>query len=201
MLLVKYERLLVRAPHMYRKFTSCKNAIGSQSLTVDSSSCAPHLLQVKFKSAQLLRLLSKSATNYFCDSSNVEKVIIGKETIDYTEFEKLREDKSALIIDVRNPDELLKNGKIPNAINIPLSFVPSYFFGEKVEEFEEEFGSPLPTQTDPIIVFCKAGIRGEMARKLLTTGSGKNVYTNVACYQGSFDDWSEKRSSNVPHEK
>ena len=201
MLLVKYERLLVRASHVYRKFIGCKNVVGSQTLIVNSSSCAPHLLIVNTKRAQLLRLVSKSATAYFCDRSNIKKVIIGKETIDYSEFEKLREDKSALIIDVRNPDELLKNGKIPNAINIPLSLVQSYFLGEKVEEFEEEFGLPLPTQTDPIIVFCKAGIRGEMARKLLLTGSGKNVYTNVACYQGSFDEWSEKKSSNITHDK
>ena len=198
---MKYEQLLVRASHVSRKFIGCKNVIGSQALNVNSSSCAPHLLMVNTKRAQLLRLVSKSATAYFCDRSNIKKVIIGKETIDYSEFEKLREDKSALIIDVRNPDELLKNGKIPNAINIPLSLVPSYFLGEKVEEFEEEFGLPLPTQTDPIIVFCKAGIRGEMARKLLLTGSGKNVYTNVACYQGSFDEWSEKNSSNITHDK
>ena len=201
MLLVKYESLLLRASHVSRKFIGCKNVVGSQTLIVNSSSCAPHLLIVNTKRAQLLRLVSKSATAYFCDSSNIKKVIIGKETIDYSEFEKLREDKSALIIDVRNPDELLKNGTIPNAINIPLSLVPSYFLGEKLEEFEEEFGSPSPTQTDPIIVFCKAGIRGEMARKLLTTGSGKNVYTNVACYQGSFDEWSEKKSSNITHDK
>ena len=56
-----------------------------------------------------------------CDNSNNKKIIIGKETIEYTEFEQLRKEKRALIVDVRNPDELSSYGEIPNSINIPLS--------------------------------------------------------------------------------
>ena len=99
-----------------------------------------------------------------------------------------------MIIDVRNPDELKTSGEIPNTINIPLPHIPAHFSGECASEFENDFGVPMPAADDPIIVFCKAGIRAETARQLLISGSVGTVYNNVANYSGSFDEWSQLSS-------
>ena len=122
---------------------------------------------------------------------------IGKNTINYNEFENYRMKGSALIIDVRSPEELKKNGEIPNTINIPIGLITSYFHGEYVNDFENDYGVPIPGADEPIIVFCKMGIRSEMARKLLTSApSGGTIYKNVASYEGSYDEWSQLSTKN-----
>ena len=120
---------------------------------------------------------------------------IGKTTINYNEFESYRLKGTALIIDVRSPEELKKNGDIPNTINIPVGLITSYFYGEYANDFDSDFGVPLPGCDDPIIFFCKMGVRSEMARKLLTSApSGGIIYRNVASYEGSFDEWNSLSS-------
>ena len=122
---------------------------------------------------------------------------IGKNIINYNEFEIYRMNGIALIIDVRSPEELKKHGEIPNTINIPIAYINAYFYGEYAEEFENEFGVPMPGADDPIITFCKMGVRSEMARKLLTSPpSGGTIYKNVATYEGSFDEWSLLSTKN-----
>ena len=141
--------------------------------------------------------IPRSLNLRFISSSSpyLKRAIIGKDEVDYTEFEKFRNDKNALLIDVRNPEELVNAGEIPNTINIPLPNIRSFLLGEDTDKFEENFGVPLPKQGDPIIVFCKIGKRSETARQLLTTGLGKSSYNNVANYKGSFDDWNAKNAA------
>merc|ERR1719412_374734 len=103
------------------------------------------------------------------NSANL-KSKIGKNEIDYNEFEHYRLKSNAIIIDVRSPEELTKNGMIPNTINIPISQIADYFHGEETSRFEDESGLSFPTAEDPIIVFCKMGVRSEMARKILVSG-------------------------------
>ena len=197
-MLTGISRLLTRPTFGFWRLKGCENA----KLRNNTSSLIQLLpiLQINAKISFNRPTLITIKSKYLCDNANNKKLIIGKETVEYTEFEQFRRDESALIIDVRNPDELLNNGEIPNAINIPLSHISSYFFGENSDLFEEHFGIPLPSSKDPIIVSCKAGVRAEMARKLLSTGSGKTVYTNVARYGGSYDEWSEK-NMQIPKAK
>ena len=191
--------LLTRTAIGRCRLKSCENA-KLRNLT-SSSIQARSIFQINAKiSINKPTLIKASNSKYLCDNANNKRLIIGKETVEYNEFEQFRRNESVLIIDVRNPDELRSNGEIPNAINIPLSHISSYFFGENSELFEEHFGKPLPSSKDPIIVSCKAGVRAEMARKLLSTGSGKTVYTNVASYGGSYDEWSEK-NMQIPKAK
>ena len=195
-MLTGYNRLLTRTTFGRCRLQGCENA---NLRNIPSSLIQPlPIIQLNAKLSINKHTLIKS--KYLCDSANNKRLIIGKETVEYTEFEQFRRDESALIIDVRNPDELLNNGEIPNAINIPLSQISSYFFGENSDLFQEHFGKPLPSSKDPIIVSCKAGVRAEMARKLLSAGSGKTVYTNVARYGGSYDEWSEK-NMQIPKAK
>ena len=115
--------------------------------------------------------------------------IIGKDEIDYVEFEQHRLHGKALIVDVRSPEELKNNGEIPNTINIPFAHIPAYFQGQYVAKFEEEFGIKKPSENEPIIVFCRSGVRAEMAKQLLTNAPTGIVYRNVAKYPGGFDEW------------
>ena len=190
-MLTGYNRLLTSTTFGRCRLIGCENA---KLRNIPSSLNQPlPIIQLNAKLSINKPTLIKIKSKYLCDNANNKRLIIGKETVEYAEFEQFRRDGSALIIDVRNPDELLNNGEIPNAINIPLSHISSYFFGENSDLFQEHFDKPLPSSKDPIIVSCKAGVRAEMARKLLSTGSGKTVYTNVARYGGSFDEWSEKK--------
>lgn len=75
-------------------------------------------------------------------------------TVTMTEFEQaVRGNRpDALLIDVRNPDEVA-TGKIRGSINIPADLI-----GQRVEE--------IPGGKD-IILFCPSGVRAEMAYNIL----------------------------------
>ena len=83
-------------------------------------------------------------------------------------------------------------GSIPGTQNIPLS-VLKMALDLKEDTFEEMYGMKVPDQDDPIITFCMAGIRSEIARKILMEEHG---YGNVANYRGSWMDWNEKNPSS-----
>lgn len=144
--------------------------------------------KLSFKS---LRTSSLDFSNDKQNDTNLTK--IGKDQIDYSEFEHYRLNRKALIVDVRTPEELKQNGEIPNTINIPLAHIP-VIFSVNSAEFEDEYGVPKPGENDPIIVFCKMGVRSEMAKKLLTNTPTGIPYKNVANYPGSFDEWSQLSS-------
>ena len=108
--------------------------------------------------------------------------------VNYDEFEKHRKDRSALIIDVRESKELQSVGSIPGTQNIPLSIL-KMAFDLKEETFEEMYDMKVPGKDDAIITFCMAGIRSEIARKILMEEHG---YENVANYRGSWMDWNGK---------
>lgn len=74
------------------------------------------------------------------------------------------------LLDVRTPEELLSEGKIPNAISIPMNDIP-----EKLEEIKKF--------SLPIIVFCKAGARAEKVTNYLLKQGISEVYNG-----GGFQD-------------
>lgn len=87
-------------------------------------------------------------------------------TILPTELQAIIEsEKEIQIIDVRNPDELEKQGKIDGAINIPL----------------DELRSNLDRISDdlPKYIYCAKGLRGYLATKILEN-HGFNKLNNVA---------------------
>ena len=49
------------------------------------------------------------------------------DNMDYKEVRTGLEDKSLTLLDVRNPDELRKNGKIPGSTNIPCKYILHYY--------------------------------------------------------------------------
>lgn len=99
-------------------------------------------------------------------------------SISSTQAEKLIEDSSDLIIiDVRRYSEF-KQGKIPNAINIP------------VEELEWEIEDLKENIDKPILVYCKAGHKSALACQMLEEEGFNNLYNlgqGILGYKGDME--------------
>lgn len=67
-----------------------------------------------------------------------------------------------VLVDVREPHELEEDGFIINAVNIPLNEVRN-----RIEEFDDSYKE--------IIFYCRMGLRGYLAAKILVNLSFKNV--------------------------
>lgn len=92
-----------------------------------------------------------------------------------------------IIIDVREPGELQSTGRIPSAINIPVSSQPDSFFITP-EEFQERYGFDRPATDKELVFYCKAGVRSRAAAELARQAGWKNISE----YQGSWLDWEKK---------
>lgn len=105
-------------------------------------------------------------------------------TISPTEALKLTVDNKAIIVDVREVDEMM-NGKIKGSKEIPLSLMTS-----DKERFEKEL-ELLPKDKE-ILVYCRTGRRsGIVGAKLKEKGYNvKNL--------GGFSDWEK---AGLPTEK
>ncbi|MBQ5696121.1 MAG: rhodanese-like domain-containing protein [Clostridium sp.] len=99
-------------------------------------------------------------------------------SISSTQAEKLIKDSSDLIIiDVRRYSEF-KQGKIPNAINIP------------VEELEWEIEELKENIDKPILVYCKAGHKSALACQMLEEEGFNNLYNlgqGILGYKGDME--------------
>ena len=93
-------------------------------------------------------------------------------TLNANDFEKAIADSSAIILDVRTADEY-SGGHIPNAINIDLSS----------PNFPDEAESRLPKYRT-IAVYCKNGVRSQMAATLLA-----NRGYNIIYLHGGISEW------------
>jgi rhodanese-related sulfurtransferase len=86
-------------------------------------------------------------------------------TISVDNFKQMmKEDKSLVILDVRNPDELKGPlGKIDGSINIPLKDLES-----RISELD-------PYKDKTIAVICKLGVRSASAQKILIKHGFKSI--------------------------
>jgi rhodanese-related sulfurtransferase len=92
---------------------------------------------------------------------------------------------------VREPSELQSTGRIPGALNIPVTSAPDAFFIPE-EEFEERFGFERPEREREVVFYCKSGVRSHAA-----AGFAKQAgWERVGEYKGSWLDW-EKRGGEV----
>ncbi|KAK5624902.1 hypothetical protein RRF57_000618 [Xylaria bambusicola] len=91
------------------------------------------------------------------------------------------------IIDVREPGELQSTGRIPGALNIPISTSPDSFHITP-EEFEDRFGFARPEKDEEIVFYCKAGVRSRAA-----VGFAKEAgWMDVGEFPGSWIEWTGK---------
>ncbi|PNP52752.1 hypothetical protein THARTR1_06593 [Trichoderma harzianum] len=92
--------------------------------------------------------------------------------------------EEVVIVDVREPHELLDTGKIPGAINIPItSAVQSFHISD--EDFEDLYGYARPPKDAALLFYCKAGVRARAAAGLAQHAG----WASVGEYPGSWLDW------------
>lgn len=102
-----------------------------------------------------------------------------------------------ILIDVREPSELLATGRIPTAKSVPISSAPDAFFMSE-EDFETKFGFQRPGEKAEVIFYCKAGVRSRQAA--LLAGQARPLFGGkVGNYNGSWLDW-EKNGGQVEKE-
>ncbi|CAH8868653.1 unnamed protein product [Trichobilharzia szidati] len=71
------------------------------------------------------------------------------------------------LIDVREPDELIEAGRIPNAVNIPLGEIEEAFQMDKAA-FREKYKFEKPEKWEKNLVFsCRSGVRSMRALKMV----------------------------------
>ncbi|KAK9455131.1 Rhodanese-like domain-containing protein [Dipodascopsis uninucleata] len=92
-----------------------------------------------------------------------------------------------ILVDVREPIELEREGFIPTAINIPYKSSP-HALSLSEEQFEEQFGFPKPSKEKELIFYCLGGVRSNFAQEL----AGSFGYQKRGDYSGSWEDWIEK---------
>ncbi|KAH6658958.1 Rhodanese-like domain-containing protein [Truncatella angustata] len=113
----------------------------------------------------------------------------GSKIYSFEEIQSLSKDsaKPIHIIDVREPRELSSTGRIPGAINIPITTSPDSFHITP-EEFEDRFGFDRPPPQDELVFYCKAGVRSRAAAGIAREAGWKNVGE----FPGSWVEWSGK---------
>ncbi|KAI0799113.1 Rhodanese-like domain-containing protein [Xylaria sp. FL0064] len=91
------------------------------------------------------------------------------------------------LIDVREPSELSSTGRIPGALNIPITTSPDSFHIAP-EEFEDRFGFARPEKDDEVVFYCKAGVRSRAAAGIAREAGWKDVGE----FPGSWVEWTGK---------
>ncbi|XP_055702981.1 rhodanese domain-containing protein CG4456 isoform X3 [Phlebotomus papatasi] len=81
----------------------------------------------------------------------------------YEEVKDLCNHPEKLLIDVREPHELLETGSIPTSINIPLDRLEEALAKTNPRDFRGFFGGPKPESDTPIIFTCRTGRRAAQA--------------------------------------
>lgn len=92
-----------------------------------------------------------------------------------------------VLIDVREPNELASTGRIPGAINIPVTTAPEAFFLSE-EEFEDKFGFERPRKDAEVVFYCRAGVRSKAAAALAQRAG----WEKIGEFPGSWLVWAEK---------
>lgn len=129
-------------------------------------------------------------SGYFLLSSKNQLSNMTESAIKVINFESLKErvmNKDVTVIDVREPNEIKDEGKIPHSVNIPLGQILEAFQLQS-SEFNRKYCIEKPEESDDFVISCRSGKRASTAfSKLQPLG-----YKNASVYIGSFQDWQQK---------
>jgi rhodanese-related sulfurtransferase len=78
------------------------------------------------------------------------------------------------IIDLRNSNEILKYGKIPNGRQVPLNELNESFLLTN-NDFMKKYKFPKPNKTDNILFYCQSGSRSRHAAYIANQYGYNNV--------------------------
>jgi 3-mercaptopyruvate sulfurtransferase SseA len=93
------------------------------------------------------------------------------------------------LVDVREPKEIEETGRLPGAINIPLTKLKASLALEPAQ-FEAEFGALRPTKDDPapLVFYGLCGVKSSAALEI----AHKLGYKKARNYPGGWEEWSLK---------
>jgi len=105
------------------------------------------------------------------------------ETLSYAQLQDELKKPGTVLIDVRDPDELTKDGKIAESKNLPLGGLNG---GLKMNDadFKAKYGFDKPSKESRIICHCKSGMRAEVGCGEFKSAGFKNV-----CVYPGIQDW------------
>lgn len=126
--------------------------------------------------------------NYKVNIMSLSRKSSAISNIQFEDLNQQLKNSKIILIDVRESDELIKEGKIPGSINIPMGNIEKAF-SMAPDEFQSKYGISYPSKSKSQIVFsCRSGRRATMAAEQVQ----KLGFSDVKCYLGSFIDWVEK---------
>ncbi|KAI3533769.1 rhodanese-like domain-containing protein [Colletotrichum filicis] len=138
----------------------------------------PHATTARFFSSEKERV----EDDYHQISANGSKIW------DFEQMAELAKDPgNVVIVDAREPHELVETGRIPTALNIPVATAPESFLIAD-EDFEDRYGYPRPSKDTELVFYCKAGVRS----RALATLARDAGWSKVGEYPGSWLDWTKK---------
>lgn len=113
----------------------------------------------------------------------------GNKIWSFEDVQKLTQEAkpNVVIVDVREPGELQSTGRIPGAVNIPVTSQPDSFHISD-DDFEDRFGYARPGRDRELVFYCKAGVRGRAAAGLAREAG----WSAIGEYPGSWLDWAGK---------
>jgi len=134
------------------------------------------------------RLYANTSTSTSTSTSTAEPSTPKKYTTAEITTLTTHPDPHRILIDVREPAELQTTGRIPGAVNLPLTTSPDFMF-LSATEFENRFGVARPGPEDEVIFYCKAGVRCHAAARLAGQAGFGGV---VSEYPGSWLEWEKE---------
>ncbi|MDQ3702101.1 MAG: rhodanese-like domain-containing protein, partial [Chloroflexota bacterium] len=98
--------------------------------------------------------------------------------------ERMQQQPNAVVVDVREPEDVKATGAIPGSMNVPLGVLAI----QADTELPENMRNPkLQDRSTPVITTCGAGGQAALAAKTLKDMG----FTNVSMIDGGTRGWKE----------
>ena len=117
----------------------------------------------------------------------IDRALAEIETLDIEQAEALLEDENTLFVDLRDPRELQREGKIPNAFHAPRGMLE--FWVDPSSPYHKE----IFASGKKLVFYCQSGWRSALAAKTLQDMG----MTNIFDMEGGFNGW---KSAGLPIE-
>ena len=134
--------------------------------------------------AQGVKPMSKTSKDYVAEAD------AAVERIDVETARRLIAEDGALVVDVREPPEVERTGRVAGAVNVSRGML-EFRADEASQHHDPEF-----RRDRPVIVYCASGGRSALSGKTLQEMGFERVYN-----LGGFSDWAEHGGAVEPAEK
>ena len=111
----------------------------------------------------------------------IDRALAEVETLDIEAAEALLEDDDAVFVDLRDPRELEREGKVPNAFHAPRGMLE--FWVDPSSPYHKE----VLASGKKLVFYCQSGWRSALATKAVQDLGLERVCHNGDCYRGWKD--------------